>query len=54
MSIYERNGIFPGRNLIFTVESSTQPLDTRILKKVIDEYFFKQQDSAEWIHNIIY
>lgn len=54
MSIYERKGIFPGRNLIFTVESSTQPLDTRILKKVIDEYFFKQQDSAEWIHNIIY
>lgn len=32
---YEKNGFWPGDRLIFTMESATKSLDTRLLKALI-------------------
>ena len=35
---YEKNGIFPGENLILTYETRKTPLDQRIIKIMIEHY----------------
>ena len=45
INLYEQNGIFPGRELLFTVESSANPLNTRILQAVIKAFFFDAQSN---------
>lgn len=35
---YERNGFFPGKNLIITHETSMYPLDTRLIESIIKSY----------------
>lgn len=36
---YEKNDIFPGQQLIITLETRTMPLNIRILEKIIRNYF---------------
>ena len=38
ISIYQQNGLFPGKNLITTFESSQNPLSSKMIKGVIEEY----------------
>ena len=38
LRLYTENGILPGRNLIITMETQTEPLSTRALEKLIDEF----------------
>ena len=38
LEAYERNGIFPGRNLILSFESKEKPIDTRVVEKLIKLY----------------
>ena len=40
INMYARFGIIPGKGLIFTMESSQQPLDTRYLKTLLTSYFY--------------
>ena len=38
LKLYAHNGIFPGRNLIITTETSKQPLSTKLVEKIIKEF----------------
>ncbi len=38
ITAYEENGYFPGENLILTMETKDQPLDVRLVKKMIRKY----------------
>lgn len=38
LNLYVENGFFPGRNLIFTMESGEESLDTRVVEKMIKEF----------------
>ena len=38
LNMYVENGFFPGRNLIFTMESGVESLDTRVVEKMIKEF----------------
>ena len=38
LNLFARNGIFPGKNLITTMETTTQPLNTRQIKKLAEEF----------------
>ena len=38
LKLYAHNGIFPGRNLIISTESSTQPLSTKVIEKIAREF----------------
>ena len=38
LDFYAFNGLLPGRGLIYTQESSSHPLDTRVLQVIIDTY----------------
>lgn len=38
IELYEKNGIFPGDNLILTFETSTQILDKKILELLVQRY----------------
>ena len=38
LNLYAENNIFPGRNLIVTMETKLQPLDTRTVEKIIKEF----------------
>ena len=38
IELYEKNGIFPGENLILTFETSTQVLDKKILEALVQRY----------------
>lgn len=38
LNMYVENGFFPGRNLIFTMESGEESLDTRVVEKMIKEF----------------
>ena len=38
LTLYAHNGIFPGRNLIITTETSKQPLSTKLVEKIIKEF----------------
>ena len=38
LRLYEENGILPGRNLILTMETKTDPLSTRAVEKIIGEF----------------
>lgn len=38
LKLYAHNGIFPGRNLIISTESSTQPLSTKLIEKIASEF----------------
>lgn len=35
---YEKNGIFPGKNLIMTFETKQHPLSMRIVSENIEEF----------------
>ncbi len=35
---YERNGLFPGTELILTHETNTHPLDTRMIERIAEKY----------------
>lgn len=35
---FEKNGIFPGENLILTYETYEQPLNIKVVEKLISEY----------------
>lgn len=35
---YEKNGIFPGEQLLLTFETAVMPLDTRILQKMFEKF----------------
>lgn len=37
-NLYAKNEIFPGDNLIFTMEAGDVPLDTRVVEKLIKKY----------------
>ena len=38
ISVYEKHGFFPGKNLILSFESSENPLKTEDLEALIDAY----------------
>ena len=38
LNMYVENGFFPGRNLIFTMESGEESLYTRVVEKIIKEF----------------
>ena len=38
LNLYVENGFSPGRNLIFTMESGEESLDTRVVEKMIKEF----------------
>lgn len=38
ISLYEKNGWFPGKNAVFTFESAEDPLNARRVDKIISEY----------------
>ena len=38
LRLYEENGILPGRNLLLTMETQTEPLSTRAVEKIISEF----------------
>ncbi len=38
LELYAENGFFPGKNLIITMETSTKPLSSKLLKSVIKTY----------------
>ena len=40
--LYEENGILPGRNLLLTMETQTEPLSTRAVEKIISEFLSSQ------------
>lgn len=40
MNTYIKNGIMPGRDLLFSMESSENPLDTRVVEKMLKSFFF--------------
>lgn len=41
IAIYEKNGIWPGRDLIITIESRKNPLNTRIINEKIRELILR-------------
>lgn len=42
INIYEKNDIFLGRRLIITHETAMDPLDTRLLNSIINEYLINE------------
>ena len=38
LNLFAHNGIFPGKNLITTMETATQPLNTRQIEKLAEEF----------------
>ena len=38
LRLYAENNIFPGRGLILTMETQTEPLSTRVMEKLITEF----------------
>ncbi len=38
---YENNGIFLGKNLIISAESSEEPLNVKTIQQLIDTYLFQ-------------
>jgi hypothetical protein len=38
LNLFAKNGIFPGKNLITTHETSDQPLNTSLIKKIAEEF----------------
>lgn len=38
LALYAQNGFYPGKNLIITMETTKQPLSSRMIKGVIAEY----------------
>ena len=41
INVYQKNGLYLGDNLIVTMETSTMPLDVRLLDKIIDRYLLQ-------------
>ena len=39
INAYQAAGYFPGENLIITMETKSQPLDVRLVKKMIEKYY---------------
>lgn len=42
LRLYEENGILPGRNLLLTMETQTEPLSARAVEKIISEFLSSQ------------
>ena len=42
LELYAMNGIFPGKNLIITMESKTNPLNMQVVEKQIEEFLLKK------------
>ncbi len=38
INAYEKNGVFPGKNLILTYETAERPLNVKLLKEIIEHY----------------
>ena len=38
LKVYEKNGIFPGKNLIITMESQEEPLSSQTIEQIIKAY----------------
>ena len=38
MNVYIKAGIIPGKNLIMTFETAQQPLDVKVVERLIKEY----------------
>ena len=38
LRLYTENGILPGRNLIITMETKNDPISTRCIDKIMNEY----------------
>lgn len=38
LHLYQKNDILPGKNLVFTIETSHSPLNTKHIEKIIREY----------------
>ena len=38
LNLFAHNGLFPGKNLITTMETATQPLNTRQIEKLAEEF----------------
>lgn len=41
INVYQKNGVFPGDNLITTWETSTMPLDVKLLEQIIRHYLLE-------------
>ena len=46
LRLLQENGILPGRNLILTMETQNTPLSTRVLEKIIKEFFENAEGSV--------
>ncbi|MGN0427366.1 MAG: hypothetical protein ACI4F0_06165 [Agathobacter sp.] len=42
LELYAMNGIFPGKNLIITMESKTNPLNMQVVEKQIEEFLLEK------------
>ena len=42
LRLYEENGILPGRNLLLTMETQSEPLSTRAVEKIIEEFLLRE------------
>lgn len=38
LSLYAKNGIFPGKNLIITTETVAYPINTKLIEKIVELY----------------
>ena len=38
LKVYEKNGIFPGKNLIISLETSTLPINSMQVEKTAKQY----------------
>ena len=38
LDLYERNGIFPGKRLIISRETTEKPLNVKTIQKLAEEY----------------
>lgn len=43
INLYELNGIFPGKRLILTHETLNEPLDSKLLIKILEAYLMESQ-----------
>lgn len=42
LDLYRDNGIYPGKNLLITYETSKSPLDINGIRKMLEDYFFNK------------
>lgn len=44
LSLYAKNGFFPGKNLIITTETVACPINTKLIEKIVELYFERDID----------